>query len=480
MALATNSKRLKYDTLLFLTLSVFVIFCYFDFKNSHIIQIIEELQVNIYDSEYLYDQAVASVKNVPLPFEEPPTTTGCPAKYPEIGDTEFAGDNWQVFYPLLTSADGVAYLLNAYYDYRKTVREPHVRVVAFSNADLTNATIWCQIWFKVGKRAVRTVQSEASSVAFSNDLKRGGRFSGHLISCPLQLSEAERPFSVSLATQKCQQSSNNVKVQYELPERGIVKDFAVCVKHLSYPFEDISLVLIQFIEANLLFGVDKIYFYMFEVDLNTQRVLTYYQSMGKVEIIPHSIVGGGPNDPLIRQQWLQESPDFEARMSLVEYNDCFYRNMHKYRFITLLDLNEFFVPTLAHTYQEMLGQFDSQHGVSSFYAASKFFIASNDPAPEYMNILKMSNVVTLKYPKTVKRSFFNTSRLLTLNLEGPSECLWKCDDVEIPDPIGQLNHYVLETSSRLYLHTTPNRVIWRFLNSLERSIKEAVSDLKLL
>ena len=67
------------------------------------------------------------------------------------------------------------------------------------------------------------------------------------------------PVSVSLAENKCDQATNNLRVTYDPPKDGEEKrKFAVCVKGLDFPDRDISGRLMEWIEMLNILGADKV------------------------------------------------------------------------------------------------------------------------------------------------------------------------------------------------------------------------------
>ena len=67
------------------------------------------------------------------------------------------------------------------------------------------------------------------------------------------------PISVSLVESKCDQATNNLKVTYNpLKEGEKRKKFAVCVKGLDFPNEDISERLMEWVELLNILGVEKV------------------------------------------------------------------------------------------------------------------------------------------------------------------------------------------------------------------------------
>ena len=101
------------------------------------------------------------------------------------------------------------------------------------------------------------------------------------------------PLSVSIVENICDKATNNLRVIYnKLPEdERDKKEFAVCVKGLDFPNDDLSVRLIEWIELLHILGADKIFFYNLEVHPNVTKVLNYYEDKSYVDLTPISLPG---------------------------------------------------------------------------------------------------------------------------------------------------------------------------------------------
>ena len=101
------------------------------------------------------------------------------------------------------------------------------------------------------------------------------------------------PLSVSIVENVCDTATNNLRVIYnKLPEgQKAKKEFAVCVKGLDFPTDDLSVRLIEWIELLHVLGADKIFLYNLEIHANVTKVLNYYQDKGYVDLTPISLPG---------------------------------------------------------------------------------------------------------------------------------------------------------------------------------------------
>ena len=123
------------------------------------------------------------------------------------------------------------------------------------------------------------------------------------------------------------------------------KKFAVCVKGLNFPGQDISERLVEWVELLLVLGADMIFFYKFDVHSNVEKVsrllfvsslthlfhvLNFYSSKNLVSLTPISLPGSYPNTPMLREKFLSENILAKRQNELIPYNDCLYRNLYRY------------------------------------------------------------------------------------------------------------------------------------------------------
>ena len=83
-------------------------------------------------------------------------------------------------------------------------------------------------------------------------------------------------------------------------------------------------------------------------------MLEYYESLGVLEMTSITLPGGQPNDPVLTNTFLYENQENRGVIELLIFNDCFLRNMQKYRYIANIDDDEIFVPQNVSTWLEMI------------------------------------------------------------------------------------------------------------------------------
>ena len=153
----------------------------------------------------------------------------------------------------------------------------------------------CQLWFNGTDKPVISKVLEYKFIwkkEWGNN--KTGIFQPYLMACRLPKSHRDQvPLSVSIVENICDKPTNNLRVIYnKLPEDETdKKEFAVCVKGLDFPNDDLSVRLIEWIELLHILGADKIFFYNLEVHPNVTKVLNYYEDKSYIDITPISLPG---------------------------------------------------------------------------------------------------------------------------------------------------------------------------------------------
>ncbi|XP_070075361.1 uncharacterized protein [Drosophila takahashii] len=291
-----------------------------------------------------------------------PVTCG-PA--PDLMNIDFHNTYWQ----RAINANLTYYLFAAYYDIRETVDEaPLVRLLAMVNQHLDDSykypEIFCQFWFDNRAEPVIVPVSEHRVMWPFGHAPR--RYYPTFMSCPLPEGEMKWkvPKMVSLVAKKCDMARNLLRVVYEIDETtkeeqgnsgnstAVDPKFVVCVKAMDFPYEDKSWRLIEWLELMRLLGAHKVVLYDAQMHPNMTRVVKDYlvTSPGFVELRPMSLGRGEPHARPHFQHYAMAADGFNRILNeMIPYNDCFYRNMYKYDYVGVFDIDEVIMPLGNHT-----------------------------------------------------------------------------------------------------------------------------------
>ena len=81
-----------------------------------------------------------------------------------------------------------------------------------------------------------------------------------------------------------------------------------------------------------------------------------------------TLAGTQPNDPVLTNMFLYQSKNYFNHLhgnERLSVNDCFLRNMHKYKYIANLDNDEVIVPQFVSTWSEMMKEVEYKYQAST-------------------------------------------------------------------------------------------------------------------
>ena len=254
------------------------------------------------------------------------TTCG---KFPGLFDLHFNNRYWQE----VVTTNGTFHLYGAYLDVRKENRlGPSVRILGMIDRLEPTVETHCQFWFPESNEPQVSKVLEYMYIWNSKwGNHKQGMLQPYMLACRLPKDHKHLvPSSVSIVEKPCEKANTNLRVIYnERPDGEKKKKFAVCVKGLDFPDDDLSVRLIEWIEVLNTLGAEKIFLYNLEVHPNVTKVLDHYSAQGKVDVTPISLPGHQPNLPGLQHLYLQGKRTHKRQNELIPYNDCLYRNMYR-------------------------------------------------------------------------------------------------------------------------------------------------------
>ncbi|XP_061722889.1 uncharacterized protein LOC133529227 [Cydia pomonella] len=412
-------------------------------------------------------------------------TNNC-APLPSIFELEYCNIYWQT----MRSSQGVFHLYGAYLDIRSASQiGPAVRLLVVHDRLEPWLPAHCQLWFeeRPGPVVVRVLQ-----YTYMWEPKWGNYINGllqpYLLTCVLPTDvRALRPAAVSLVEKPCDRATNCLRVHFDEPPDRAQKEFAVCVKGLDFRHEDLSVRLVEWIELVRLLGADKVFFYELQVHPNISKVLAYYRTRGIVESTPITLPGGQPNLPGLQHVYMRKRINNKRQMELVPYNDCLYRHMYQYRWITLLDVDEVILPMEDSNWSSLLKR---QPPSTSYLAQHVYYLdepASWEPgAPRYMYMLQhVYRTRNFTEPHSNVKAFHETGRVLALHNHFPLACIGgECSSYAMSNAQVRLHHYrangLRKLSQRVRLSPVRDIALWRWARRLVPRVERALAALALL
>uniref|UniRef100_A0A7G3AL54 Glycosyltransferase family 92 protein n=1 Tax=Lutzomyia longipalpis TaxID=7200 RepID=A0A7G3AL54_LUTLO len=381
-------------------------------------------------------------------------------KFPSIFELEINNDLWQT----QRTSNGTYQLFGAYMDNRKSNANDqwYIRILGMIDRVDTHLPMFCQIWYDQQEKPVIVPLEEYHYIwikSWGNAFD--GQYQPYLLSCPIPWDHRHLvPVSVSLVEQQCATATNNLKVLYNRPLDNEKKMFAVCVKGLDFLYQDLSVRLIEWIELLGILGADKIYFYDLQIHPNMSKVLQYYRKLNKVEVTKLTLPAGKPNIPGLQHLFLTQKLYQKRQNEIIPYNDCLYKNMYKYQYITLLDIDEVIMPKGDilnwRELMEMISAkadhgsplpFPSYNFRNVYFLDSHYHLDRTSPEsrdiPEFLHMLQHTNrAAVYSAPNEHVKCIHRANRILTLHNHFAMSCLQgSCAAYEIDVEDAQLQHY---------------------------------------
>ncbi|KFM72270.1 hypothetical protein X975_10615, partial [Stegodyphus mimosarum] len=333
------------------------------------------------------------------------------------------------------------FVYSAFYDDRRT---KWVRVIAAARTRLADKVL-CQFTYKDGR--------EPYTIAGINRLIRENwnlKYSAYFILCPLKQVNVPVPNHVSIIRQGDNTVSNKLVVHdnkklYTKPE-GI----AVCIKPLHYEYNKVK-NLIEFIELNRILGVNHFVLYNHTIGAEVECILKKYEIEGVVTVLPWQL-------DIVSQKEIRTEGLFAA------LNDCLYRTMYRFRYVLMIDLDEYIIPHKNSSLTVMLEHLNKKNqertGAYSFQNAFFYLQWPNDTSSSSLPY----KLLTLQ--KTIRKSKFHAhkqrSKCIVLPervVEMGNHFVWEFiagkTMMNIPPDMGFLHHYrVCEFGGNDCINTT--------------------------
>jgi len=246
-------------------------------------------------------------------------------------------------------------------------------------------------------------------------------------------------------------------------------------------------------------AINLITIYLFQVHRNISKTLEYYSENDRILVTHTSLPGKYPNLPGLQHHFLTTNVREKRLTELIPYNDCLYKNMYKYEYLAVLDIDEVIVPLSSNSWIQLIDKLEIKTANSknipkgSFVFRNIYFFDEPDhnhkwhtDVPMYMHMLQ-HDVRSKKHSKPFNyvKSFMNTSTVLTIHNHLPRECLGKCENYPVDVTDGQLQHYrddcVKGIDCKEYKKSNVvDSNLFRYRDILVENVNKALYDIGLL
>ena len=401
-----------------------------------------------------------NIPNLPLRYRQNKKSkwkkTSC-GQYPNLRDLDLCQKYWQRF----RSSNGTFLLFSAFYDDRELVKKkPTIRILGMINRYQPKVKTHCQMWFKNMPDTVISRVYDYQHAWFPNWYNKftyKGSYEPYLMSCKVpRRYEHLVPESVSLVENRCDSAVTNLRVINNRFNKK--KDFAVCVKSMVFPDASQAIKLIEWIEVIYhLSGNNTIFMYELQMHPTMKKIIDYYQQNGKIHVTSYALPRYFSDQESSVIEYLRGDSQSKRYSEIIQYNDCFYRNMNRYKYIVLLDTDELIIPQgKLKLWKDTIPHLKKASGATIpdafLFRNAYFFDEVQKKVPKYLlrNIPKYLHIFTHLYRSrrhtqqhSFIKSFFNPDTALIVHNHSPLACLriGRCKKFCVPLKYGQLQHY---------------------------------------
>ena len=280
--------------------------------------------------------------------------------------------------------DGVLLAYSAIFDNRpSTGSVPVVRIQAVTSNENEKLNCYFQhsnLTLSRGREVMRHIGGRMHSI-------HGVKYAQIQYTCPLPCNEL-RPGSITLATGKCCHSNHNfIPIHY--PEHSDLAEppsswthtFGICVAATFGRLQ--PEIFVEWVEFYRMMGVTEIHMYNASVSSSNDQMFQYYVRHGV--LVFHNVTI--PVDDVT----------FEgvSLVTIAYFNDCMLRNMYRYKYLIVIDVDEFLVPRTTSNFTGLFAAIDAKEGLKeqwySYTFRNTYFFAhfpEDTSQPSYLRTLR--------------------------------------------------------------------------------------------
>jgi len=207
----------------------------------------------------------------------------------------------------------------------------------------------------------------------------GNKFEGLSIRCPLShdhnvgrapLTDMSIPEAVSLSVNKCEPVQNYIAVT--IPERPKHKQMIVACVPVSYGTIEPTLFY-EWIELSKLLGISEFHIYngnLTDKSLAMIRNYTAFVDDNKLQL--KQIVF--PFDS-VKRKYFRDSKNVLAGHTSI--NDCVLRNMHRFKYVLVIDFDEVIIPYKEETLVNLISRISNNRKIQYVFPMGRFWYKCN-------------------------------------------------------------------------------------------------------
>nr|XP_033816426.1 beta-1,4-galactosyltransferase galt-1-like [Geotrypetes seraphini] len=281
----------------------------------------------------------------------------------------------------------------------------------------------------------------------------------------------------------------NQEVQLNALLRTFQYEFVVCISTMFGHYNNV-LQFIQMIEMYRILGAQKVIIYKTNCSPLVMKVLSYYQKLDIIEIIPWPItkylnVSLGWNFPV-------HPGEIHYHGQLVTLNDCIYRNMYRTRYVCLNDIDEIIIPVAHQNWHDMMESLRKQNPEANIFQFDHHLFPidmsteNSSSESKAWNSVPGINILQYSYRKISKRHVFNPVKMIinpraVIKTSVHSALEYFGKQIQVSMGVGMLCHY--RNSTELHREkdiSVKDKVLWKYKEKLTNRVNHVIDELGLL
>lgn len=268
------------------------------------------------------------------------------------------------------------------------------------------------------------------------------------------------------------------------------KDIGVCIKPMTSSVSVLRLV--EWFEMSRLVGLQDYFIYTSDLRGSAQFALDYYRAIGLAKIIPYPV--------LVSILQKADKTDMKGadryalyqQLFLMALNECLYTFRGLYKYLLVVDIDEFLLPTRNESVPVMLKRLASKMPGSCYKFQTSWHFEEFGAEPGISDHLYTQKFMTSTVPFEVQpKSIIDTDKVITLNFHTslliPSNNLGERLQEVPAQEYGYIHHYRGKCSDKFqkeickdYLaRMRENNVVTRYQKDLDKGVKTVLDILQM-
>ncbi|CAD5122269.1 DgyrCDS10712 [Dimorphilus gyrociliatus] len=331
------------------------------------------------------------------------------------------------------------YIYSAYYDDRNSLGSwPQIQIIVVGQkSTMEGSTQFCRLQYDSGKLDIVDALVNPAGIGIGHD---GVWLREYVLTC--QLKHFEIPRTVGITRNKA--DVVDLKINIIKPNKPKVKkDFGLCIICAFWNIEPLR--IIQYVELYRLLGVSKIFVYNNNLYKDSLATFKKYEKIGLVNVRDFK------TGYFVHQDPDRPESGYKSQASGA-VNDCILRNMHVFKKLIIVDLDEIILPHQHDNFKDLINymddQFPTSHPGRSYVFRNAYFFTDfqqNEEFPPELTVLRTQTRAKVSNKGYSVKSIIDPQSCEAMH----NHICWKYTklhdisgrSVEVPPNIGLMHHY---------------------------------------